>query len=160
MSIDWALLTQVRDRQKAAAQERVAHERQAAERHAAQEQQARSALQQEVAAKQALWDSTVAGGAGGLSVDHLRQASAWSRSLDLRIARAAASHREAAQQAAQQQARLDLSRQQLRAAAADVDKAEQMRTRALAERRQRQELRAEDAADESAAQAWAARRAS
>jgi hypothetical protein len=159
MDIDWKLLTQVRDRHKVVAQEHVAHERRAADQRDAQVRQADARLQAQIDAKARLWQSTIGGQTGGFSVAELRQTSVWSRALDTRIAQAGATMRDAQQQAAQQQQRLDASRRQLRVAADEFQRAEQMGMRARAVQLRRLETRQEDAAEEAALQIWSAHKA-
>jgi len=157
MTIAWSRLTQVRERHKQAALENVARERQASEVRDAQAREAQAQLHERVAAKTLLWQAAARGEAS-FSIAQLGQTSAWSRALDVQIAQAAQAARQALLQAAQQQQVLAASRHRLRAALGELDRAQQMQRRADSERRRQRELRADDAAEEAASQAWAARR--
>lgn len=159
MSIDWGLLTQVRDRHKQRALEQLLRERRQAGLQQALLQEAKQQLQAEVQAKQQLWQQQVAGRAGGLCAADLRGASAWSRALDTRIAQAREGVQAADQAARQQQARVEARRRELSAAWGGLRKAERMGEQAQAEQRRERELRSDDQADETAAQRWATRRA-
>ena len=160
MGIDWKLLTQVRDRHKAVAQEHVARERAAAAHREAQVLQAQAQLHAQVVAKTQLWQDTIVKRTEGFSVSELRDAGNWSRALDMRIAQAGESVRHAQLQAAQQAARLEASRRELRTAAAELERAEQMRQRTKSEHARATENRLDDAADEAATQTWISGKAS
>ncbi|HWP19160.1 MAG TPA: serine kinase [Burkholderiaceae bacterium] len=152
MEIDWKLLGAVRERQKTAAQERAARDREAAERSRREADEAAAAWQAQLAAKQCLWQQ--ARDAGRLDVTALRQAQAWSRALDGRIADAARAAQEAWGRHEAHLATLDESRRRLRAAAAELEKARQMQQRSRAQRLRRAELRQDEVAEESSAQRW------
>lgn len=154
MNIDWKLLIQLRERHKLAAQEAVARERRAAQQQEARVRDAHDALADRVDAKARLWQQA---NASALDMGALRQTAAWSRALDAQIANAGRSLGQAQQAAQQQYERLDHSRDELRGACGELNKAEQMHARALAAQRRRAELRAEDGAEEHAVQRWEAR---
>lgn len=157
MAIDWKVLTQVRDRHKQVAQEEVARERRIVEQREAEARQAEERLQAQIESKAQLWERSITSQTGGFSVAQLCQASTWSRTLDTRIAEAGTKLREAEQMAAQQQERLEMSRQQLRAAAGDLQKAEQMGLRARAAKQRLTETHMEGAAEDVALQIWTTR---
>jgi len=157
--IDWKLLVGVRERQKTVAQGIVARDRAAAEQSHAQLRQAQAWEQQQVQGKALHWQATAGALAGGqCSVAQLRHAGAWSGALDARIAQAGQLAAQASQAHAQREQVLDASRQKLRATSGDVEKAQQMQQRARAEQLRVQELRLDETAEETASQAWAARR--
>ena len=158
MAIDWSLLIQVRERYKTVAHEALVREREVTQRREAEAAQAHNEVQQRIAAKQALWQSTSVPAAGAISVASLRQTSAWSHALDGQIAQAAVAAGQAAQVAAQQQQQLEVKRRAMREAMGDLTKAEQMHERTRAEHRRRVDLRQEDATEDSASQVWAARK--
>ena len=157
--IDWKLLVGVRERQKTVAMGVVARDRAAADQSQAELQQARAWQQQQVQDKARHWQATVGALSGGqCSVAQLRHAGAWSGALDAQIAQASQFAAEAGQAHAQREQTLDASRQRLRAASGDVEKAQQMQQRARAEQLRVQELRLDETAEETASQAWSARR--
>jgi len=156
MSIDWTRLIRLRERHKVAALEAVAHERRAVQQQEAGLAQARAALAQQIDAQATLWRDTALPGRT-FSVEALRCTSGWSHALDGHIAQAARHEAEALASAAAQQQRLDDSRRRLRAALGDLQKAERMHERAGAERARQQDVRADEAAEEAASQAWARR---
>ena len=157
MDIDWKRLGEVRERQKTAAQQRVASDRHALEQS---QQQARTAQEQwhrEVQAKEQLWRETASG--ASVSVAQMCQNGAWSRALDARIAQAGAAVAQAVEVVNTRQATLEGSRQVLRAAAGDLEKARQMQRKAVQTRQRLAEQRVEDNAEEAAVQGWLSRRA-
>ena len=157
--IDWKLLIDVRERQKTAAMGVVVRDRAAAEESQAQLAQAEAWQRQQVQNKVQHWQATRGALSGGqCSMADLRNAGAWSGALDAQIAQAGQSTAQASQAHAQREQVLEESRRQLRAANGELEKAQQMQQRARAERLHLQELRLEDTAEESASQAWAARR--
>ena len=113
MDIDWKLLVRVREQQRTRAQQRVVREREAAQAAQVRVNEARQAWQHEVNARSSLW-SDLETAPGGLDMASLRQASAWSRTLDGRILQAAAVAQQAHQAAQLQQQQLDDSRRALR----------------------------------------------
>ncbi|EJL73494.1 hypothetical protein PMI12_03468 [Variovorax sp. CF313] len=159
MSIDWKLLVDVRERQKTAAMGVVARDRAAAEESQARLQQAEAWQQQQVQNKARHWEATRGALSGGqCSVEAFRSAGAWSGALDARIAEAGQATVQAARAHSEREQVLEKSRRQLRAAHGELEKARQMQQRARTERLHLQELRLEDANEESTAQAWAMRR--
>jgi hypothetical protein len=154
MDIDWKLLVRVREQQRTRAQQRVVREREATQAAHARVNEARDAWQHEVDARSSLW-SDLETAPGSLNMASLRQASAWSRTLDGRILQAAAAAQQAHLAAQQQQQQLDESRRALRGAAGGVHKAEQMRDRVRTEGLRVQATRMDEAVEESASQAWA-----
>ena len=158
--IDWKLLIDVRERQKTAALGVVARDRDAAEQSRAQLRQAEARREAQVQSKAAHWQATVGALAGGqCNVAQLRHAGAWSGALDAQIAQAQRQAVQAGELHAQREDVLARSRQALRDASGELEKARQMQQRARAERLALQETRQDDAADEAASQAWAAQRA-
>ena len=157
MDIDWKRLGEVRERQKTAAQQRVASDRHALEQS---QQQARTAQEQwhrEVQAKEQLWRETASG--ASVSVAQMCQSGAWSRALDARIAQAGAAVAQAVEVVNTRQATLEGSRQVLRDAAGDLEKARRMQRKAVQARQRLAEQRMEDNAEEAAVQGWLSRRA-
>jgi hypothetical protein len=158
--IDWKLLIDVRERQKTAALGVVARDRDAAEQSRAQLRQAEARREAQVQSKAAHWQATVGALAGGqCNVAQLRHAGAWSGALDAQIAQAQRQAVQAGELHAQREDVLARSRQALRDASGELEKARQMQQRARAERLALQETRQDEAADEAASQAWAAQRA-
>lgn len=159
MDIDWQRLGEVRERQKAAAQQRVAADRQAMEESCQQAEQARHQWQHQMSAKQQLWQEAAGALSGGaFSVAQMRQAGAWSQALDAQIAQAGLAVQQAQAVVHQRQAVLDASRRQLRQAAGELEKARQMQQRARADQIRVREQRLEDGAEEAAVQTWRSRR--
>jgi hypothetical protein len=156
MTLDWKLLVRVREQQRTRAQQRVAEERRAMLRAQGQALAAREAWSQEVQARAGLWAS-MHGEAQALDIATLRHASAWSRTLDGRIGQAASVAAQAEGAAEQQGQRLADSRQALRGAAGALHTAEQMRDRVRGEHLRQQQLRTDDALEETAVQAWSRR---
>jgi hypothetical protein len=157
--IDWQLLAGVRERQKTIAMGVVARDRSAADQSRAELQQAQAWQQQQVLDKARHWQATAGALSGGqCSVAQLRHAGAWSGALDARIAQARQFAAQAGLAHAQREQTLDASRRKLRAASGEVEKAQQMQQRARAEEVRVQEQRLDETAEESASQAWAARR--
>lgn len=160
MTLDWKLLVRVREQQRTRAQQRVAEERQATLRAQGQAHAAREAWSQEVQARAGLWASMQGAGQGegqALDIGTLRHASAWSRTLDGRIGQAASVVARAEGAVEEQGQRLAISRQALRGAAGALHKAEQMHERMRHEHLRQQQLRADDAHEEAAVQAWSRR---
>ena len=158
-SIDWKLLIDVRERQKTAALGVVARDREAAEQSHAQLRQAEAWREQQVHSKAAHWQATVGAlAAGQCKVAQLRHAGAWSGALDAQIAQAQRQALQAGEFHAQREEVLARSRQALRDASGELEKAQQMQQRARAERLALQETRQDEAAEEAASQAWVARR--
>jgi len=155
MSIDWKRLGQVRERHQLRAQQEVSRERAAAALAEQALHEAQAMLAQEQASKRALWQQQAQ--AARLSVEDLRQAGAWSRALDGRIAQAAVGVVAAHERAQSQRERLDASREALQRAARERQKAESMGQRAQRAQLRERELRLEDAADEAALQTQALR---
>lgn len=159
MAVDWKLLIEVRERQKRTAMEAVARDRAAADESLAGLRQAHAQLQQQIDAKAAHWQATTGALSGGAcSVAQLRQASAWSGALDGHIASAATNVAQAQGVHQQREQLLNESRQRMRAAAGEVEKARQMQQRRLQQQRSLHEARQEDVAEEVASVAWSARR--
>nr|WP_297350456.1 serine kinase [uncultured Caldimonas sp.] len=156
MDIDWKRLGEVRERQKTAAQQRVASDRQALEQSQQQALKAQEQWHREVLAKEQLWRETASGASVGVA--HLRQSGAWSRALDARIAEARAAVAQAVDVVKARQATLDGSRHVLREAAGDLEKARQMQRKAAQARQRLTEQRMEDNAEEVAVQGWLSRR--
>ncbi|MDQ0071511.1 F0F1-type ATP synthase membrane subunit b/b' [Variovorax boronicumulans] len=157
--IDWKLLVGVRERQKTVAMGIVARDRAAADQSRTELQQAEGWAQQQVLNKALHWQSTAGAlSQGQCSVAQLRHAGAWSGALDTQIAEAAQLASQAGQAHAQREQTLDASRRKLRAASGDVEKAQQMAHRARAEELRLQEQRLDETSEETASQAWAARR--
>ncbi|SEL32657.1 hypothetical protein SAMN05518845_106165 [Variovorax sp. YR750] len=157
--VDWKLLVGVRERQKTAAMGVVARDRAAAEQSHAELRQAEAWQQQQVQNKAAHWQATTGAlSHGECSVAQLRHAGAWSTALDARIAEAGQLAAQAGQAHALRESTLEASRQKLRAASGDVEKAQQMLQRARSEQLRLRELRLDDATEEATSQAWAARR--
>ncbi|RQO45134.1 serine kinase [Variovorax sp. KBW07] len=157
--IDWKTLVGVRERQKTVAMGVVVRDRAAAEQSHLQLQLARAWQQHQEQKKTSHWQATVGAlSHGDCSVAQLRHAGAWSGALDAQIARAGQFAAQAGQAHAQREQTLDASRQKLRAASGDVEKAQQMQQRARGEQLRVQELRLDETAEETASQAWAARR--
>ena len=159
MTVDWHTLIRLRERHRQAAQETVSRERRSAEQHERSLQAANHHLQQRIDAKDSLWRELAAGEreAPALDPDRLRQASAWSRVLARQIAEAAQAAMESRAARDRQQACLQESRRLLRAAAGDLEKAEQMCRREEAASARLREMRAEDRSEEAALQRWASR---
>ena len=153
MDIDWQRLIEVRRRHRTVAQDTVARERETVGRHEAQRDDAHAALRRQVDAQARLWTDT-AGAAGGLSVSGLRDAAAWSRSLDADIAAATRAARDSEGQLAARQRDLEAARARLRAAASELRRAEEMDQRARADQRRTVERRSDEVADDTATQGW------
>lgn len=159
MSIDWKLLADVRERQKTVTMGVVARDRAAAEQSQAQLRQAEARQRQQVQNKVQHWEATRGAlSGGGCSVAEFRHAGAWSGALDAQIAQAGEAAAQASRAHSEREQLLRQSRRELRAASGELEKAQQMQQRARTERLQLQELRLEDASEESSAQAWAMRR--
>lgn len=157
--VDWKLLVGVRERQKTAAMSIVARDRAAAEQSHVELQQAKARQKHQVQNKAAHWQAT--SGAlshGECNVAQLRHAGAWSTALDARIAEAGRLAAQAGQAHALRESALETSRQKLRAASSNVEKAQQMLQRARSEQLRLRELRIDDATEETTSQAWAAQR--
>ena len=158
--VDWKLLIDVRERQKTAALEVVAREREAAGQSHAQLLQAEAWCEQQVRSKAAHWQATAGALAGGqCNVAQLRHAGAWSGALDARIAQAQQQAAQAGAFHAEREEVLARSRQALRVASGELEKARQMQQRARAEQRALQASRQDEATEEAASQQWAANRA-
>lgn len=153
MDIDWQRLIEVRRRHRTVAQDGVARERETVGRHEAQRDEAHAALQRRVDEQARMWSATTGAGSG-LSISGLRDAAAWSRSLDAGIAEATRAARDTEDQLAARQRDLEAARARLRAAASELRRAEEMDQRARADRRRTVENRADEVADEAATQAW------
>lgn len=161
MGVDWKLLVDVRERQKRTAMETVARDQEAAEQGRAATRQAQASLQQQIDAKLAHWQATAGALSGGAcNVAQLRQASAWSGALDGHIAQAGVAVLQAQIEYRRREQVLQQSRQRLRAASGEVEKAQQMRQRSLQQQRREREVRLDSAAEELASQSWAAQRVS
>jgi hypothetical protein len=159
MSVDWKLLSDVRERQKTAAMGVVVRDRAAADESQAQLRQAEAAQQQQVQNKLRHWEATRGALSGGqVSMAEFRNAGAWSGALDAQIAEAGQATAQAARAHTGREQVLEESRRLLRAAHGELEKARQMQQRARAERVHLRELRIEDTNEESTAQAWAMRR--
>jgi hypothetical protein len=155
MSIDWKLMINLRERQRTTASDKVAREREAVAQSEAQVRAAQARLAQEQDSKAALWSDTAAAFYGGVcNIERLQQASAWSRTLDGKVAQAAQSVHQAQVVAQQKNAVLEARRQELRAAMAELEKAKEMQTRLLANRRRTAEAHADEVVDEWAANQW------
>lgn len=161
MKIDWKQLISVRERQQTIAQEAVARDRRIEEAAAALMQQAYVGWEEKVAAKQAHWQSmTGAMGAGGCTVDQLRSAGSWSSALNGQIAKALIELQQAQARHQEKRAVLEKSRALLRAAAAELQKAQEMQKRDHRETMHQREVRMDESAEESATQIWSAQRLS
>jgi hypothetical protein len=157
MDIAWPTLIQVRERHQRAAQEAVAQERRETVACEARLAAADAQWRQEIEARASLWQRLREPTDGALNVAQLSQASAWSRTLDGRIARAGDAVVAARRRLAQQEERLAASRQRLRDATGELSKAEQMQQRDLQARRRAAELRRDDRSEESATLVWRSR---
>lgn len=156
MSINWKLMRDLRERQRTLAGESVAQERKAVAESESQARQAQQRLVQEQNNKAALWNETTAAFNGGVgSIERLRQASAWSSTLDNKVAQAAQGVQQAQTVVEQRNAVLQTRLQALRAASADVEKAKEMQTRMAAGQRKEAEARAEEGTEEWATYRWA-----
>jgi len=156
MSIDWKLLIDVRERQKIAAAGVVTRERQAADESQAQLRQAQWQVQQKQQHKDGHWQGTRQALAGGqCRVAELVRAGEWSRALDAQIAKASQNAAQAGQAHALREQALEESRQRLRAAHGEVEKARQMQQRARAEALRLVEVRQDEAAGDAATRTWA-----
>ena len=150
MSIDWHRLARLRERQQMLAQQEVARERTAAQASDDALQQAQAGLALEQLHKRTLWRQQQE--ASSLSVEHLRQASAWSRALDARIARAAVDVGAAQVRAQAQHAALDAAREAMQRMARERHKAQAMGERTHRAARQVRERRIDDGIDEVSVQ--------
>ncbi|OUL98715.1 serine kinase [Variovorax sp. JS1663] len=158
-SIDWKLLVGVRERQKTTAMGVVARDSEAAAQSQAHWQQAEALHAQEIQGKAAHWQATAGALEGGrCNVAQLRHAGAWSAALDARIVEAQQLAAQAGEQHAQREQSLARSRQALREASGELEKAQQMQARTRAERAALQEQRQDEASEEAASQQWAAAR--
>ena len=159
MSVEWNRLVDIRERRAAIALQRLHVARRAAATAAEAVADAARRHQDEVSAKASHWTSTVDDAQGGACrIEHLRSASAWSGVLDHQIARAAATCKGVIAEAARVDATLALARRAHGQATRGVEKAQQLQQRETAAERLRSEARQDDAAEDHAAQAWAARR--
>ena len=157
--IDWKLLVGVRERQKTAAMGVVARDSEAAAQSLAQWQDAEARHAQQVRGMAALWQATAGALADGrCNIAQLRHAGAWSGALDAQIGQARQLAAQAAEAHAQREQVLARSRQALREASGELEKAQRMQARARAERLALQEARQDEAAEEAASQQWAAAR--
>jgi len=161
MSIEWKRLIDVRERHRQLAQEVVARDRRDVEESRSLALKARQQLEAQIAGKAAHWRS-LSNSLDGQSCDvaGLRDASAWSRALDERIAQAGELVSQVQAVVALHQESLEASSAQLREAVACAERARQMQQRAQMQVQRRQDLRMDDAAEEAASQAWALRRSS
>ena len=95
---------------------------------------------------------------GACNVAQLRDAGAWSGVLDERIAHAGRGASQALAIVAERQGALEASRRQLRSTVETTERARQMEQRVKVQHQRTQDMRIDDAAEEAASQAWAARR--
>ena len=159
MTIDWAQLIRVRERHRAAAQEVVARDRLVAERSAAEVAQANAAWQREAQAGQAYWvQMSQSLTRGACSVDAVRHADRWGRVLDARVKQAHQALLQTQALHAQHLAVLHHSAQALRAAMAELRRAEEMQLRERRAAALRGEIRQEERSEEAARQRWGAQR--
>ena len=148
-------MIQLRERQRTEASEQVAQERKVVAESEAQVQSAQGRLRQERDAKAALWQQTTAALQGGIgSVEQLKYAVSYSRTLDARAAKAATAVQEAQGEMQKKMVVLDQRRQVLREAMGDLEKAKEMQSRQIKSLQHRRETRVEDAVDEWASQKW------
>lgn len=156
MSINWKLMSDLRERQRTLASESVAKERKAVAESESQANEAKQRLIQAQNNKAALWSETRAAFNGGVgSIESLMLASAWSRTLDNKVAQAAQGVQQAQTVVDERTAVLQTRLQALRAANADVEKAKEMQTRLATGRRKEAEARADEGTDEWATYRWA-----
>lgn len=157
MSINWKLMIQLRERQRAEASDRVAKERKVVAESEAQVNAAQGQLRQQQDTKAALWRETHAAVQGGIcSVEQLQFATKWSKALDIKAAEAAKAVKEAQVEMDKKMVVLNERRQALRVAMGDLEKAREMQSRQIKQLQQRIEARTEDAVDEWASHKWAA----
>lgn len=157
MSVNWKLMIQLRERQKMEAGDLVAKERQVVAESEVQVQSAQGRLNQELAAKTALWQQTRSSFDGGaVNVEQLRFATSYSKVLDARAAEAAKAVHDAQSEMQKKLVVLDERRQQLREAMGDLEKAKEMQLRHLKQLNQAAEYRMEDALDEWSTSKWTA----
>ncbi len=157
MAIAWKLLADVRERHQRSALQAVGRDQRALQACEALAHDAERQWLQQRQAKASHWQATVAAvGDGGCSAAQLRLASAWSRTLDARIATAGAAVQQARAVVTQAEGVLDASRSQLRRVSAELEKARQMQQRDRAEQRARQERRQDEATEDASVQGWLA----
>jgi hypothetical protein len=157
MDVDWKLLVRVREQQRSRAQQRVAREREVAAAAVAQARALREAWLREVEARSDVW-SSLAGRPEALDIALMRQASAWSRTLDGRVRESAQHAQQARDAALQKQQHLEACRRQLRNAAGELQKAEQMHERVRRDAQRVAQSRGDEQLEETAVQTWASRR--
>jgi hypothetical protein len=155
MDIDWKQLIEVRERQKSAALELVAVERAALEASQASARHAHIQWREHLAQKAAHWQGIVDGlTRGAVNASAMRDAAGGTQVLEARIAQASQGVVRAQELVALQEARLEASRGELRAAEGELMKARRMHERAQAEARRTRELQLENAAEDAALQRW------
>jgi len=159
VSIEWKRLIDVRERRQQVAREAVARDRRATEEGEAQASAAQAQLQVQIASKASHWQAIGSALDGGAcNVAQLHDAGAWSGALDERIAHASRDASQALAIVAERQGVLEASRRQLRSAVETSERARQMEQRVKVQHQRAQDMRIDDAAEEAASQAWAARR--
>ncbi|MEW6706079.1 MAG: hypothetical protein AB1430_14635 [Pseudomonadota bacterium] len=161
MSVDFKRLIDLRELRERTALQRFGEEQRQYEHSRAQAEAARLALQQRQRQKVAHWEASLQGlghAAGG--VGRLKDADAWALQMQLQIEQAQRDLQLAESLTAERQTTLEEARRRLHEAAIDTHKARELAQRLQLDRVQRRERRLEGASDDSAAQAWAARRAS
>lgn len=155
MSVNWKLMIQLRERQRAEASDRVAQERKVVSEVEARLDIAERKFLQEREAKKALWQRTNAAfQAGQCSVEQMQAAMAYSRTLDSRAAEAAKAVAEVCEEMKKKLAVLEARRGELRAAMGDLEKAKEMQVRHVKSVNRKIEARAEDVVDEWATSRW------
>lgn len=161
MTIDLNRLIDVREQHERTALQRFAQEQRERDSSLQRSDAARTRLQAQHASKAAHWEAALSALAQGTrGVNDLRDAEAWSLALQQAIEQAERDLAVAQALTAEREAALEQARRRLHEASADVHKAREMALRLERERDQQQERRAEQAAEDHASQAWAARRAS
>ncbi len=155
MDKDWKLLSQLREARQAAAIHAVARERRAVEDCRAQAEAAARELASHQAARAVLQRQTIAALAqGNCGVESLVHAGAWSRTLGARIEQASRSVEQAQSVVTARVAELDTRRGELRAAAQRLAQVKQVHAELHKSEQRERGVRAEQAVDELASQAW------
>lgn len=155
MGIDWHCLIRLRERKQATAQGRAAEAQALQHEKARLRQRAEGEWRQQLQAREDHAASTAqALEQGGFRIEQLRHAGAWHRTLEQRIVQASQRVQDAAAAEAQQQALLDERRAALRAAAAQLQRAQELQRREGHAAHRLRELRADDEAEEVSLTLW------
>lgn len=148
-------MTDLRERQRSLASDRVARERRTVAESEAQVRAAQTQLRQQQTDKSVLWSDTAAAlGDGRCNVEHLRHVARWSQALTGKVRQATQGVQDAQRLLDQRSAVLEERLRVLRSANGNVEKARQMDSRLALRRRIEAEANADEALDEWASRRW------